>query len=100
MMKPTAFFAVALWMGLCGHNAMAACYVVYGAGQQVVYRSVQPPVDLSFQLHQTVPAVAPGATLVFSPGNEGCEFEVDELARYAPQSQPARALRAPRTPRG
>ena len=100
MTRSIAFFTFALWAGLCGQNAMAACYVVYGAGQEVLYRSLHPPVDLSFPLHQTVPTVVPGATLVFSPHDEGCEFEVNDLARYAPQAPPARAMRAPRAPRG
>lgn len=85
---------------------MAACYVVYDAAQNVVYRSTQPPVDLSLTLHQTVPKVVPGGALVFSPGSLGCEYEVDELARHARQEPPVRAqqlspsLRPPRAMRG
>ena len=85
---------------------MAACYVVYDAAQNVVYRSTQPPVDLSLTLHQTVPKVVPGGSLVFSPGSFGCEYEVDELARHARQESPVRAqplspsLRPPRAMRG
>ncbi|MDD2714052.1 MAG: hypothetical protein PHU77_14130 [Simplicispira sp.] len=81
-------------------NLLLSAYVVYGAAQEVLYRSVHPPVDLSFPLHQTVPAVVPGATLVFSPDDGGCEFEVNDLARYVQQEQAARAVRAPRAPRG
>ena len=100
MTKSATFFAAALWLGLCSQNALATCYVLYGADRQVVYRSVQPPVDMSLQLHQAVPTVVPGGTLVFSSGNVGCDFEVNELARYAQQAQPEPALRAPRAPRG
>lgn len=100
MTKTTAVFALALWAGLWGSNAWAACYVVYDKGHQVVYRSVHPPVDLSVPLHRTVPGVVPGGTLVFSPDEEECRFEVNRLARYAPQDRPAQVLRAPRAPRG
>ena len=84
--------------------AVASCYVVYGPSQQVIYRSTQPPVDLSYQLHSTVPVLAPGATLVFSPDNEGCEFEVNLLAQGVGgqfgSASVAQPLRAPRAPRG
>ena len=84
-------------------GASAACYVVYGPAQQVVYRSTQPPVDLSYQLHQTVPVLAPGATLVFSPDNHGCDVEVNLLARQSVlqgNALPQPLVRAPRAPRG
>lgn len=99
MKKSTVFLAVALCGSLWSHRAMAACYVVYDAAQKVVYRSTQPPVDLSFTLHETVPKVVPGGALVFSLGNLGCEYEIDELGRYARQGPPVRALPSLRPPR-
>ena len=84
--------------------AAASCYVVYGPSQQVIYRSTEPPVDLSYQLHQTVPVLERGATLVFSPDNHGCDFEVNLLAQAAGRqvdaSSMAMPMRAPRAPRG
>ena len=107
-MRP--FFAFAsLAVGLAGAvsspAAFAACYVVYGPSEQVIYRASEPPVNLSFPLHQTVPVLAPGATLVFSLDNHGCESEVDLLSQSAASRQPGAAQpatfpRAPRAPRG
>jgi hypothetical protein len=85
MKKSTVFLAAALCAGLWSHSAMATCYVVYDSAQNVVYRSVYPPVDLSLVLHQTVPRAVPGGVLVFAPSNQGCEFEVNELDRLASQ---------------
>ena len=70
-----------------------------------VTRASEPPVNLSYQLHQTVPVLAPGATLVFSLDNHGCESEVDLLAqsavlRASGAAQPPAFMRAPRAPRG
>lgn len=85
---------------LFSQGAQAACYVVYGPAQQVIYRSTQSPVDLSYQLHDTVPTVVPGGTLVFTPDNYGCEFEVNQLAQYAQPKNSGLRMRAPRAPRG
>lgn len=57
----------------------AECYVVYGPDRQVVYRNQEPPVDMSRPLHETLPKVAPGGTMVFSLDNFGCELPVNKL---------------------
>ena len=107
-MRATLVFA-SLAVGLAGAVlspvAAAACYVVYGPSGQVIYRAAEPPVNLSYQLHQTVPVLAPGATLVFSLDQQGCDSEVDLLAQSAAFRQPgavprAAFVRAPRAPRG
>ncbi|MHA7600503.1 hypothetical protein ACX12L_11240 [Alicycliphilus sp. T452] len=88
--------AAVLSAGLFAQSASAACYVVYGADRQLVYRSQTPPVDLSRPLHETVARIAPGGTLVFSLDNHGCELEINHLpdaggARAgAAQAAPAR----------
>ena len=78
-----------LCAGFATQGAWAACYVVYGADKQVVYRAQTPPVDMSRDLHETLPQVAPGGTLVFSLSSEGCELEVHRLPEVA-RAQPAR----------
>ncbi len=59
--------------------AQAACYIVYGADRQVIYRAQTPPVDMSRHLHETLPEVAPGGTMVFTLDSEACELEVHRL---------------------
>lgn len=93
------FAAAALLAGYFSPSAMAACYVVYGPDHQEVYRSTVPPVDLSLLLHQTLPAVAPGGSLVFSFESRSCAQEIDKLPRSAQAAAPqsARAVRAERS---
>jgi len=96
-LKFAASAALALAAGLCGAGAHAACYVVYAANGDVVYRSPLPPVDLSLVLHETVPAIAPGGKLVFWNGDYGCESELNRLpvaAAPAAAPAPAKARRA------
>jgi len=85
------------------HSAAASCYVVYGPDQDIVYRAPQPPVDLSYQIHQTLPQVAPGSTLVFSPDNHNCDLPINKLPLASAQGatgsmgmggRPARADRS------
>ena len=104
-MRPTLAFSSLACLALAGAAALfspaasASCYVVYSASQQVLYRSTEPPVNLSYQLHQTVPVLAHGATLVFSPDNYGCDFEVNLLQRSGMLTGPS-SMRAPRAARG
>lgn len=68
---------------LAAQAASAACFSVYGADQELIYRSSRPPVDLSQPLHQTVDGLAPGARLVFSLDEFNCIAEIDLLAERA-----------------
>jgi len=73
------YAAAALAAALFSQSAAASCYLVYGPDKDIVYRAPQPPVDLSREIHETLPLVAPGSTLVFSPDNHGCELTINKL---------------------
>jgi len=45
-----------------------ACYTVYNQYNQIVYNALTAPVDMSYQIHEVLPRVFPGSTMVF--GNE------------------------------
>ncbi len=49
-----------------------ACYTVYNRANQVVYHAAAAPVDMRYQLHQTLPAVFPGGHMVFSITDTSC----------------------------
>ena len=89
----TAFpsIAAALMAVLC-QSATAACFVVYGPGKDIVYRATEPPVDMSRPIHESLPLVAPGATLVFSPDSFGCEVTVNKLPLVAASASMPGAL--------
>ena len=44
-----------------------ACYTVYNSANQVVYQAQAAPVDMRYQLHQTLPAVFPGGHMGHTP---------------------------------
>ena len=62
-MKKTATFVATL---LLAAGAQAACYTVMGPKGNIISQTSTPPVDMSYQLHQTVPyRYGQGATMVF-----------------------------------
>lgn len=84
-----------------GQAASAACYLVYAPDNTVVYRSYQPPVDLSKPLHTTLPLVAPGGHLVFALDPTGCEFEANKLdTLHKAASAPKKSAKPARQGRG
>jgi hypothetical protein len=71
------YLKYALFLGFTGAalpQAMA-CYTVYDGTNRIVYNAQTPPVDMSYQIHQTLPRVFPGFShMVF--GNEpDCPLE-------------------------
>ncbi|WP_353236436.1 hypothetical protein [Diaphorobacter ruginosibacter] len=76
-------WAAAVLCTLAASQAQAMCYELYSSSRQLLFRSMRTPVDLSKPLHQTVPRLAPGATLVFSPNSQGCEIEFNRLEPQA-----------------
>jgi hypothetical protein len=49
-----------------------ACYTVYNRANQVIYKAMQAPVDMRYQLHQTLPAVFNDGHMVFSITDTDC----------------------------
>ncbi|MFZ3124205.1 MAG: hypothetical protein WA129_03635 [Acidovorax sp.] len=96
-MSAFPYAAVALLAAFASQSATAACYLVYAPNQEIVYRAPEPPVDLSREIHETLPQVAPGGTLVFSLDDQGCELTINKLpltsASMRGGMRPARADR-------
>ena len=46
--------------------AQAVCYTVYDAKNEVIYRSAEPPVDMSKPLHQTANELPSGSRVVIA----------------------------------
>lgn len=85
--RPAAVAALLTALLGSSSSAWAACYTVYGPGNEVIYRDTVTPVDLSYPLSQTLPRIAPGATLVFTLENVGCEVPLNKLPVSSPQPQ-------------
>ena len=74
-MKKTLFFAGALALASA---AQAGCYTVLGPKGQVLSQTSTPPVDMAYQLHQTVPyKYGSGSALVFGVADGDCGPEAD-----------------------
>ena len=54
----------------------AACYTVYDGANRVVYQGDLPPVDMSRQIHETLPARYPGGQMVFDNETSCGSFNV------------------------
>ncbi|RYF07228.1 MAG: hypothetical protein EOO31_07260 [Comamonadaceae bacterium] len=78
-MRAIRYAAAAMLAGLFTQGASAACYIVYAADKQVVYRSQISPVNLEPHLHRTVPQIVPGGTMVFTLDNFACDLEINRL---------------------
>jgi hypothetical protein len=77
-MKQSVTFVFAL---LAAAGAQAACYTVLGPKGEVLSESPNPPVDMAYQLHQTVPyKYGPGARMVFGLADGACGEWVDTYA--------------------
>ena len=57
--------AIALCASLAAISPAMACYTVYGSANQVLYAGAEPPINMSYQIHQRLPAVFPGGHMVF-----------------------------------
>jgi predicted small secreted protein len=81
-MKKTATLVCALMLAA---GAQAACYTVLGPKGDIISQTSTPPVDMSYQLHQTVPyRFGPGATLVFGIADDNCGAEAEPYYDLSP----------------
>ena len=56
-------------LGLAAGNALA-CFTVYDRSNRVVYHAQTSPVDMTRQLHETLPRAFPGGHMVFGGGTD------------------------------
>lgn len=57
-------------LSLLAASQAFACFTVTSPRGQVLYHAVDPPVDMSRQLHETLPYVFPGGHMVFDLGTD------------------------------
>lgn len=65
-------YALAVLLPALSGGQALACYTVYNRANQVIYHAAQAPVDMRYQLHQTLPAIFPGGHMVFSITDMSC----------------------------
>ncbi|WP_298434607.1 hypothetical protein [Ottowia sp.] len=70
-----------------GASAFASCYTVMDAKGKILSESPNPPVDMAYQLHQTVPyRYGPGASMSFGIADGNCGSQVDQWYDGAPKN--------------
>ena len=70
MMK-TRKGALALFLALLVMPQARACFTVYNvASNQVVYSGIEPPIDMSYQIHERLPAAFPASHMVFDSSTD------------------------------
>ena len=47
-----------------------ACFTVYNKANVPVYSNMSPPIDMSYQIHQRLPAVFPDGHMVFGDSTD------------------------------
>ena len=62
---PPISFCLSLAVSALLSTQAVACYTVYNPANVRVYSNMSPPIDMSYQIHQRLPAVFPGGHLVF-----------------------------------
>jgi hypothetical protein len=86
-------YAVTLVLSAFAVPQAMACFTVYNRASQTVYSNMDPPIDMSYQIHERLPAAFPGGHMVF--GNS-TDCPVIDTRRSAPvlTNVSARAVRA------
>lgn len=72
LMNTVLKYTLATLLPVLSASQALACYTVYNRSNQVVYHAAAAPVDMRYQLHETLPAVYPGGHLVFSVTDTSC----------------------------
>ena len=97
-------YLAAAGLGTLFMSQAMACYTVYNPANQVIYRAATPPIDMSYQIHERLPAVFPAGHLVFSLEDNDCPAINVTRAQLVDvglrSSTPPRVGRPPRESRG
>ncbi len=69
-------------------STYASCFTIYDSHDKMVYQSPEAPVDMSYQLHQTVPErFGSGASMVFTLSDDFCQVVgLDKPSATGPSS--------------
>jgi hypothetical protein len=96
-------FALALAATAFAAPQAMACFTVYNPSNQVVYTGPDTPIDLSYQIHERLPAAFPGGHMVFNLASDCQVFDarrVSPLLTNVPGAMSARSgTRPPRQSR-
>ena len=98
-MQTTVTHTIGVVLALLLGSPAMACYTVYNRANQVVYHAAAAPVNMSYQLHQTLPGFYPGGHLVFSITDTDCprvNLTRSNIRGVAYAAGPGEAMQEPR----
>lgn len=91
--RPSVLFLLSLSVSLLAAPQAMACYTVYNKANVAVYSNISPPIDMSYQIHERLPAVFPGGHMVFGSSTDcpliDARTAVSELSNVAATAKPA-----------
>lgn len=61
----TLQYALAFCLSALAAPQAMACFTVYDRVNKAVYSGTTPPIDMSYQIHEKLPAAFPGGHMVF-----------------------------------
>ena len=96
---PYLKYAIALCAFAASASPALACYTVYGPANQVLYAGIEPPIDMSYQIHQRLPAMFPGGHMVFGNSTD-CTLMDSRAVRSGSAGGMALAAAVPAAPAG
>ena len=77
-MKTIPLYVASLVLSAVAVPVHAACYTVLDAKGEIISQSPNPPVNMTEQLHETVPErFGKGATMIFSVTDARCGDAID-----------------------
>jgi hypothetical protein len=91
-MKAQLLTLALLPLTFAGTAAQAACYAVYDAQNQMVYRGSSSPVDLSRPLERQIHAIWPGAHLIIGASHPSCSSVDNRIVVATPAQTRAPAV--------
>lgn len=92
--------ALALVLSVFALPQAMACFTVYNsATNQVVYSGQAAPIDMSYQIHEKLPAVFPGGHMVFGVSNDCPTVDIRRLPPQATVAVLSPAVAARSAPR-
>lgn len=74
--------ALALSLSVLALPQAMACFTVYNtANNQVLYSGMEPPIDMSYQIHERLPAAFPGGHMVFGNSTDCPSIDARKVSR-------------------
>jgi hypothetical protein len=87
--------ALALFIAALAAPQAMACFTVYNRTNLPVYSGMEPPIDMSFQIHERLPAAFPDGHLVFGSSSDCPAIDTRKVSPILSNVNVATAATAP-----